>query len=150
MLDGLRRVSPSERVYWGIGEMSARSLATARLMECWAHGLDCFAALAAPVRDTDRIRHVCYLGYRTLPYAFQFADREMPAPLDGLRLQLVAPDGQAMWRFGDESAPEAITGSAAEWARLCVRRMALEDVTTLRAQGPLAQASLEVAKAYLF
>jgi uncharacterized protein (TIGR03084 family) len=150
VLDGLRALAPNEKVYWGIGEMSARSLATARLMECWAHGLDCFAALGAPVVDTDRVRHVCHLGYRTLPYAFDFAGREMPAPRDDLRLELTAPDGVTLWQFGADDAPQVVRGAAGEWARLSVRRLALADVRTLTADGPLAEAALEVTKAYLF
>jgi uncharacterized protein (TIGR03084 family) len=148
VLGGLRALAPNARVYWGIGEMSARSLATARLMECWAHGLDCFTALGVTPVDTDRISHVCYLGYQTLPYAFQFAEREMPGSRDDLRLELTAPDGST-WTYGPEAADQVITGSAGEWARLSVRRMALAD-TSLQADGLLAQAALEVAKAYLF
>lgn len=148
VLAGLRALPDGARVWWGVGEMSATSLATARLMECWAHGLDCFAALGCEAVDTDRIRHVCHLGYRTLPTAFEFASRAMPAPRDELRLGLAAPDGST-WRFGPDGAPQVITGSAGEWARLCVRRLPLADATTLRADGPLAEGALEVAKAYL-
>jgi len=117
-------------------------------MECWAHGLDCFEALGVKAVDTDRTRHVCHLGYRTLPYAFDFAGREMPAPREQLRLELTAPDGSA-WRFGPDDAPQVIRGDAGEWARLSVRRLSLADAKTLTADGPLAQAALEVAKAYL-
>ena len=148
VLDAMRATPAGARVYWGIGEMSVRSLATARLMECWAHGLDCFAALGVEPVDTDRMQHVCYLGYQTLPYAFQFAGREMPASRDQLRLALTGPSG-ATWTFGPDSAPQVITGSAGEWARLCVRRIARADAPSLAADGPLAAAALEVAKAYL-
>jgi uncharacterized protein (TIGR03084 family) len=148
VLTGLRALGPSARVYWGIGEMSARSLATARLMECWAHGLDCFTALGVKPVDTDRMAHVCYLGYQTLPYAFQFAEREMPGSRDELRLELDGPDGST-WTFGPDAAPQVVRGPAGDWARLSVRRIALAD-TSLQADGPLAQAALEVAKAYLF
>ena len=84
LVKGLRGLAPRARLYWGVGEMSAASFTSARLMECWAHGLDCFAGLDVEPVDTDRIRHVCFLGYRTLPYAFQFAKREMPAPIEAL------------------------------------------------------------------
>ena len=148
VLDAMRAAPPGTRVYWGIGEMSVKSLATARLMECWAHGLDCFAALGVTPVDTDRMRHVCYLGYQTLPYAFQFAAREMPAERDQLRLELTGPSGDT-WPFGPDDAPQVVRGSAGEWARLAVRRITLADASSLRADGPLAEAALEVAKAYL-
>ncbi|MEY2566703.1 MAG: hypothetical protein QOE35_1232 [Actinomycetota bacterium] len=149
VVSAMRSLPPGARVYWGIGEMSVRSLATARLMECWAHGLDCFAALGVEPVDTDRMRHVCHLGYQTLPYAFQFAGREMPGPRDDLRLELTAPDGVSVWSFGPDEASQVVRGSAGEWARLAVRRITLADAATLTADGPLASAALEVAKAYL-
>ncbi len=120
LLKGLRGLAPGARLYWGVGEMSAASFTTARLMECWAHGLDCFAGLDVTPVDTDRIRHICFLGYRTLPYAFQFATREMPAPIEALRLALLAPDAETTWEFGDSHAPQVIEGAASEWARVVV------------------------------
>ena len=150
MVAGLRALPDGKaRLYWGIGEMSASSFTTARLMECWAHGLDCFAGLGVTPVDTDRIRHVCFLGYKTLPYAFQFANREPPAPIQALRLALVAPDGETTWAYGDSHAPHVIEGAAGEWARVAARRLPLADATTLVARGALAEASLEVAKAFL-
>ena len=149
LLDRLRALPPGARLYWGVGEMSATSFTTARLMEYWAHGLDCFAGLGVTPVDTDRIRHVCFLGYRTLPYAFEFAGRTSPSPLEELRLQLAAPDGVTTWPFGQDGAPQVIEGAAGEWARLAVRRMPLADAHTLVAKGPLAEAALQVAKAYL-
>ncbi|HZN16224.1 MAG TPA: maleylpyruvate isomerase family mycothiol-dependent enzyme [Acidimicrobiales bacterium] len=149
LLKGLRGAEPGARLYWGIGEMSLASFTTARLMECWAHGLDCFAGLGVEPVDTDRIRHVCFLGFRTLPYAFQFAEREPPAPIEALRLALVAPDGVTTWAYGDSHAPQVIEGAAGEWARVAVRRLPVGEAKTLVARGPLAEASLEVAKAFL-
>jgi uncharacterized protein (TIGR03084 family) len=149
LLVGLRGLKPGARLYWGIGEMSAASFTTARLMECWAHGLDCFAGLGVTPIDTNRIRHICFLGYRTLPYAFQFAKREMPAPIEALRLDLVAPDGVTTWEFGDSHAPQAIEGAASEWARVVVRRLPVADAHTLVPHGQLAEEAIGVAKAYL-
>ncbi len=139
---------PRARVPWGAGPMSARSLATARLMEEWAHGLDCFAALGAVPVDTARLRHVCHLGYRALPYAFRFADEPQPAPLEELQLVLEGPDGE-VWRFGCEDAPQRIRGQAGEWARLAVQRLPLSATSTLRAEGPLAAGALRVARAFV-
>jgi uncharacterized protein (TIGR03084 family) len=149
LVDGLRVLPEGARLYWGIGEMSASSFTTARLMECWAHGLDCFAGLGVAPVDTDRIRHVCFLGYRTLPYAFDFAGRTLPAPLEDLRLELTAPDGRTTWSFGSDDAPQVITGAAGEWARVAVRRLPVADARTLVPTGDLAEQALHVAKAYL-
>lgn len=139
---------PSARVPWGAGPMSARSLATARLMEAWAHGLDCFVALGAVPVDTARLRHVCHLGYRALPYAFRFAGKPQPAPLDQLQLVLDGPDGD-VWRYGSDDAPQRVRGAAGEWARLAVQRIPLSATRTLRGEGPLAEGALRVARAFV-
>lgn len=149
LVDGLRTLPPGARPYWGMGEMSAASFTTARLMECWAHGLDCFAGLGVAPVDTDRIRHVCFLGYRTLAYAFDFAGRTPSGPLSDLRLSLTAPDGATVWEFGDAAAPQVVEGAAGEWARVAVRRMPRADAHTLVATGQLAEEAMSVAKAYL-
>ena len=53
------------RIAWYGPPMSAASMATARLMETWAHGLDVADALGVPSRPTARLRHVAHLGVRT-------------------------------------------------------------------------------------
>ena len=144
----LLATDPSARVPWGAGPMSARSLATARLMETWAHGLDCLAALGVTPVDTARLRHVCHLGYRALPHAFRVAGEPQPAPLEQLQLVLDAPDG-GLWCFGSDEAPQRVRGRAGEWARLAVQRLPLQATTTLRADGPLAEGALRVARAFV-
>lgn len=141
--------SPNARVMWGSGPMSVRTLVAARLMECWAHGLDVFAAAGVEPVDTARLWHVCRLGYRALPYAFQVAGRPMPAPLDDLRLELTPPDGTGIWTFGPPEANHRVTGSGAEWARVAVQRLPAADARTLRAEGALAEQALDVARCYL-
>lgn len=140
---------PSDRIVWGAGPMAARSFATARLMECWAHGLDCFAAAGVEPVDTHRVEYVCHLAYRALPYAFWYAKREMPAPIDQLRIEVQPPGGGTAWTYGPEGGSQLITGSAGEWARVAVQRMAVGDAVTLKAVGTLAQQALEVARAFV-
>jgi uncharacterized protein (TIGR03084 family) len=142
-------VEPDDaRVPWGGRDMGVRSLATARLMETWAHGLDCFAALDAPVHDTDRLRHVAWLGWRTLPYAFAVARREPPAPITELRIELAAPSG-ASWVYGHENADHVVRGPASAWCRVVTHRWREPAPPPLAAHGALAVAALEVAQAYL-
>jgi uncharacterized protein (TIGR03084 family) len=147
-VDALRSRGEDERVPWGGREMSVRSLATARLMETWAHGLDCFAAAGAEPLDTDRLVHVAWLGHRTLPYAFGVAGEQPPAPPAELRVELVAPSG-APWAFGPEGSPHRVEGPASTWCRVVTRRLRAPSPGDLRATGPLAAASLRVAQAYL-
>jgi uncharacterized protein (TIGR03084 family) len=147
-VDSFRRIDPTARVLWGPNYMAAPSLCTARLMETWAHGLDCFMALGAEPTDSDRLRHSCHITYRAIPHAFRDGGRDMPGSLDELVVELTSPAGE-MWRFGSEGAPQRIEGSAAEFARVGVRRRRLADATTLRGTGPLAVAALGTLKAYL-
>lgn len=147
--DALLALDPADRVVWGAGPMAARSFATARIMECWAHGLDCFAAVEVEPAETDRLRHVCHLAYRALPYAFRVAGRPMPAPLEELRIDVEPPGGGEPWGYGPEDAPQRITGSAGEWARVAVQRMPASAARTLEATGPLAEQALEVARAFV-
>jgi uncharacterized protein (TIGR03084 family) len=147
-LDALASCADSVRVPWGGRRMAARSLATARLMECWAHGLDCFAALDRTPVDTDRLRHVSWLGWMSLPYAFDLAGEEPPLPPRLLRLELDSPSG-AGWQFGPASSPAVITGPAGDWCRVATHRLRPPAVSALRSEGPLAEATLRVARAYL-
>lgn len=144
VVDALSRMTGKERVPWLAGEMSAKSFATARLMETWAHGLDIHAAVESEPVDTTRLRHVAFLGWATLPFAFEQAGVEYPAPI---RVELRAPEYQK-WIFGPADAENVVRGEAGEWCRVVVRRVEWSD-TELEATGELAEQALQVAKAYL-
>jgi uncharacterized protein (TIGR03084 family) len=138
----------SYRVPWGGRTMSARSLATARLMECWAHGLDCHAALGLPTTATPRLLHIAWLGYRTLPYAFGVAGVVPPADPAVLRIDLAGPGGQR-WSFGPPESAERLTGPALDWCRVATHRLRLGDPMRLTVQGDLAVLALRHARAFL-
>jgi uncharacterized protein (TIGR03084 family) len=146
--DAFARRRNSDRVPWGGRTMSVRSLATARLMECWAHGLDCFAALNQPTTATARLRHIVWLGYRTLPYAFNVAGVIPPADPASLRIELDGPSGQH-WTFGPPESAERLTGPALDWCRVATHRLRLGDPMCLSAQGELAELALRHARAFL-
>ena len=150
MLAALAGVDDRHRVAWGVAHMAARSLATARLMECWAHGLDVHAALGVAPVDTDRLRHVAHLALRALPTRSPWRGRSHRRPVDALALVLTGPSGDE-WRLGADPAAttEVVRGTAGEWCRIAVRRMAPEDARSLRASGPLAAAAIRVARAYV-
>jgi uncharacterized protein (TIGR03084 family) len=141
----IARVPSDSRLPWGPMEMGVRSFMTGRLMETWAHGLDCFDAVGQEPVDTARLHHVAYLGMSTLPYAFMV--RGLPAP-GAVRLVLDAPDGSD-WRLGYASAPTLIEGSAGDWCRAVVRRDRRGERARLRGTGPDAAAVIENAQAYL-
>ncbi len=60
-----RTVDAKARLPWYGPDMSALSFMTARLMETWSHGLDVVDVVGLPRPDTDRLRHVVFLGVMT-------------------------------------------------------------------------------------
>jgi uncharacterized protein (TIGR03084 family) len=144
--DVLAALDPAVRVPWGLG-MRPPSLVTARLMETWAHGLDVRTALGLPVVDSDTLRHIAWLSYRALPYAFSFAGRE--ASTGAVRVELSSPSGDETWGYGPAGAPNRITGPAGEFCRLFVQRLTRDEAQGLVAEGDGAVAALDVARAFL-
>jgi uncharacterized protein (TIGR03084 family) len=138
------RLDPRARLPWAGPPMSARSMATARLMETWSHGLDVHDAAGAPPTDTDRLRHVAHLGYVTRAFAFRTHGLEPPA--SDLYVELTAPSG-AVWTWGPADATQRITGPAADFCRVVTQRIHPLD-TALRSEGTDAATFLSVAQAF--
>jgi len=138
-----------DRVPWGGRRMAARSLATARLMETWAHGLDCFAAFDVPAVDTPRLRHIAWLGWKTLPHAFAVARMVPAAPPASLRVELVAPDGSSAWSYGPSDTRGLVRGPAGDWCRVVTHRLRAPQRARLEPRGSVAVQALTVARAFL-
>jgi uncharacterized protein (TIGR03084 family) len=117
--------------------MKPATLATTRLAEHWAHGLDITVPLGLDFPDTDRLRHIAWLGHRTLPYAFQLAG-ESPQPV---LAELTSPGGADVWRFGPEDAPSTIRGDVGAFCRVGAQRLR-PDQSGLVCEGPHARAAL--------
>src|SRR5580704_16522744 len=116
-LDALRGADPDRALAWVAAPVKPATLATTRLAEHWAHGLDITGPLGAEFPDTERLRHVAWLAHRTLPYAMTLAG-EQPAPV---RCELTAPDGATVWEFGPADAESSITGPAGDFCRVAAR-----------------------------
>jgi uncharacterized protein (TIGR03084 family) len=132
------------RLSWVAGTLSPATLATTRLAEHWAHAHDITAPLGIPYPDTARLRHIAWLGHRTLPYAFAVEGVE-GGPV---HCELTAPDG-GLWQFGDPAAPSTISGPAADFCRVGARRLAAAD-STLKATGPYGPQALTVLRNYAY
>lgn len=145
VVEALSRASGRERVAWYAGRMGVRAFATTRLMETWAHGLDIIGALDREVPDTPRLRHIAWLGWKTLPYAFSQAGEKYRQPI---RVELVGP-GYARWVFGPEGTQEVVRGQAGDWCRLVVGRLPKGKEGELAATGPVSATALRVARACL-
>jgi uncharacterized protein (TIGR03084 family) len=140
----LRAASPSTKIIWFGPPMSSAMMATARLMETWAHGQDVADALGIERPPTARLRHVAYIGFRTL--GFGFAAHGRPVPDEPVRVELTAPDGTA-WEYGPADAPNRLTGPALDFCLLVTQRRHPDDLA-LTATGPVAREWLEVAQVF--
>jgi uncharacterized protein (TIGR03084 family) len=129
---------------WFGPPMSAASMATARLMETWAHGLDVTDALRQPPSVSGRLRHVAHLGVRTRDFAF--AQHGEPAPAEPFRVELTAPDGST-WAWGPEDAAQRVTGPALDFCLRVTQRRNRADLA-LQAVGADADRWLDLAQAF--
>jgi uncharacterized protein (TIGR03084 family) len=138
----LAAADPEVRLAWAAAPLKPATLATTRLAEHWAHGLDITEPLGIPFPDTDRLRHIAWLGHATLPYAFAVAGQDA----HDLRCELAGPDGST-WSYGPEDADSKISGSAGAFCRVGARRLS-PDESGLVTAGPHAAAALRVLRNY--
>jgi uncharacterized protein (TIGR03084 family) len=140
----LEEYPADQKLPWYGPPMSATSMATARFMETWAHGLDVHEALGVKPVPTDRIRHVAHLGVRTRNYAF--SQHGVAAPKEEFRVELTSPSG-ATWAYGPEDAAQSVRGSAYDFCLLVTQRRHRDDLD-LVATGPDADRWLDIAQAF--
>lgn len=140
----LSAADPHRRVTWVAGELTTRTLAATRLAEAWIHTGDIAVAFDTTFEPTDRLQHIARLAWRTLPYAFATADRALSGPV---AFDLRAPGGDR-WSFVPDGEPvTTITGDAADLCLVAARRLDARE-TSLRGEGPDAQAVLELVRTY--
>ncbi len=144
LLDALRVVDPAARLPWYGPPMAARSFATARLMETWAHGQDVVDALGADRPPTDRLRHIAHLGVRTR--GFSYVVRNRSAPEGDVRVELQPPGGGDDWTWG-EPAIDVVRGPALDFCLVVTQRRHVDD-TALVVEGPLATEWMAIAQAF--
>jgi uncharacterized protein (TIGR03084 family) len=142
--DELLAVADGRKLPWFGPPMSAASMATARLMETWAHGLDVADALGVKRAATDRLRSIAHIGVRTRDFAF--AINGLTPPTDPFRVELRAPDGST-WSWGPDDAPQRVTGSAEDFCMLVTQRRP-RSVLDVHADGAEAEQWLTIAQAF--
>jgi uncharacterized protein (TIGR03084 family) len=152
-LTAVRAADPDQPLEWVTGPVKPATLATTRLAEHWAHGLDITGPLGIEFPDTERLRHIAWLAHRTLPYALSLAGQ----PPVAVRCELTGPDGTGpdrpaldstdTWRFGPADAESAITGTAGDFCRVAAQRLDRAK-SGLRASGPHGATALRVLRTY--
>jgi uncharacterized protein (TIGR03084 family) len=140
----LAAVPAGEKLPWYGPPMSAASMATARMMETWAHGQDIFDALGLVRQPTARLWHIARFGTRTRDFAFKL--HSLAPPVDEFRVELAAPDGST-WAFGPEDAEQRLTGSALDFCLVVTQRRNPAD-TDLVATGEGVEEWLGIAQAF--
>lgn len=144
MCDLLEATDPSARLQWVGPDMSARSFASARQMETWAHGHDIYDLLCQPRTYTDRIRNIAVLGCRTFGWTFRNRGLEPPAPVPYVRL--TAPSG-AVWEWHEPSDEHRVEGSAVEFCHVVTQGRNIADAN-LRVTGEPATRWMSIAQCF--
>jgi uncharacterized protein (TIGR03084 family) len=142
--EAIAAVPPGTKLPWFGPPMSAASMATGRLMETWAHGLDVADALHVCREPTDRLWHVARMGVRARDHAFGVNGR--PPPAEEFRVELTGPRWDT-WAWGPEDAAQRVTGPALDFCLLATQRRHRADLA-LVAVGPDADAWLDIAQAF--
>lgn len=122
----LAAVPHGQKVPWFGPPMSPASMATARLMETWAHGQDVADALGATREPTARLQHVAHIGVRTRDFAF--IANGLEPPQDSFLVELVGPEGEK-WSWGPEDAAQSVRGPALDFCLLVTQRRHLDDLS---------------------
>ena len=144
LASALAALEPKARLPWFGPDMSARSFATARLMETWAHGQDIWDALGRPRPASSRLAHIAQLGVITFRWSFQ--NRGLQPPAAAPAVELEGPAG-AVWRWGDASADGWVRGSALDFCLVVTQRRHVLD-TGLAVQGDSAREWMSIAQCF--
>ena len=142
--DELLAVADGRKLLWFGPPMSASSMATARLMETWAHGLDVADALGVHRPATARLRSIAHIGVRTRDFAFSI--NGLTPPAEPFHVALCAPDGSTWW-WGPDEAAQRVTGSAEDFCMLVTQRRP-RAALDVHAVGGDAEKWLTIAQAF--
>ncbi|MFW3386026.1 UNVERIFIED_CONTAM: TIGR03084 family metal-binding protein [Kocuria sp. CPCC 205274] len=143
VLERLAAVPQGERIPWIGPPMGAPMMASARIMETFAHGQDVRDALGVAPVASHRLRHIAHLGVATRDYAFK--QRQLDPPAEPFRVDLTHEDGT--WTWGPAEASQRVQGPALDFALLATRRRHRQD-GGLVAEGPDADVWLDIVQAF--
>ncbi len=144
LVAALAPLDAKARLPWYGPPMSARSFATARLMETWAHGQDIWDLLRRRRPPSARLRHIAHLGVST--FAWSFVNRGLPVPAPVPCVVLDGPDG-AQWRWGSDAPGNEVRGSAEDFCLVVTQRRNVAD-TALQVSGEPARQWLRIAQCF--
>lgn len=140
----LGKRGPKDRLPWYGPTMSARSFATARMMETWAHGQDVFDVVRKRRAPAARLRHIAHIGVTT--FGWSFVNRKLPVPQQSPYIELRAPDGDT-WTWGEPSTDEWLKGDAEDFCLVVTQRRHPAD-TGLSFGGEGTTAWMKIAQCF--
>lgn len=144
LIAALAEVPDGTKLPWFGPPMSAPSMATARIMETWAHGQDVYDTLGVTRAAGPRLKHVAHIGVRARDFAYLVNGKTAPA--EQFRVELTAPDG-SLWTWGPDDAAQRVTGAALDFCLLVTQRRNRADLA-LVAEGVDAEEWLGIAQAF--
>lgn len=144
LVEKLAFADPKARLGWYGPSMSARSFATARLMETWAHGQDIWDVMRLRRPSSLRLKHIAHLGVST--FGWTFVNRGLPVPQSTPFVALTATDGST-WTWGDVTSAHRVSGSAEEFCLVVTQRRHVCDTALKYTLGPAA-AWLAIAQCF--
>lgn len=136
LVAALAALDPKARLSWYGPPMSARSFATARLMETWAHGQDIWDVMQRRRPGSARLKHIAHLGVGT--FGWTFVNRGLQVPEAQPFVSLAAPDGSS-WTWGDPASEHRLSGSAEDFCLVVTQRRHVQDTALQATPGPVAQ-----------
>lgn len=128
----LADLDAKSRLPWYGPTMSARSFATARLMEIWAHGQDIWDMLGRERRQGPALKHIAHLGVTT--YGWTFINRKLEVPQPTPYVELQAPGGER-WVWGEPSDEQWVRGPALDFVLLVTQRRNRADTRLMWSGG---------------
>ncbi|EFV15011.1 TIGR03084 family metal-binding protein [Segniliparus rugosus] len=137
-------VPEKAKLPWFGPPMSPASMATARIMETWAHGLDVADALGEPWPATSRLKHVAHIGVRARDFAFLV--NGLVPPEEEFRVELAAPDGE-LWAWGPQDARQRVAAPALDFCYLVCQRRPPSTLDVV-AEGEDARRWIAIAQAF--
>ncbi len=140
----LAAAPPDRPLPWLVRPLPPAVLASAGIMETFAHGQDIADALGVTRTRTDRLWHLAW--FATLTWDFGYQARGLATPEVRFRYELTAPSGE-VWEFGPANAEQRITGPAEDFCLLVTRRRHRDDLA-VTATGDTAEGWLDIAQAY--
>lgn len=144
LISYLENMSVKDRIIWYGPDMSARSFATARLMETWAHSQDVFDLLQQKRVNGRELFHIAHLGMTTFSWSFKI--KNLTPPHAEPRVELEGPSGE-QWDWGEPDATDRVTGSAEDFCLVVTQRRNVKD-TGLKCLGEHAKQWMAIAQAF--